>query len=164
MAVKTWQPAEPHYDDECGCSSCYLERLDRDDAIAQWCDPGALCQICEAGRPAFDAEIARFTQRWKRSQDPEHNPYAAGKNTLHRVSCKFTVFDVGSDHPMTEPFDYTSELRQHAHRSRIPGEYVSFGMHMSPLTAGEAASWITSRTGPAGGKKYRLCRTCRPEM
>lgn len=132
-----------------GCRVC---------AEASACAAG--CRICAEAKGRFDAIHAESLEQRRRFDEPGRYPYAAGKHALHRATCREakSVGDVGRD---DSAWMLVGALRDFAHEGSGNSGWMATMRMMEP---GEAAAWVAERTGPRGGRSYRLCKICTPEL
>ncbi|GAB1332636.1 hypothetical protein ACE1SV_69750 [Streptomyces sennicomposti] len=118
------------------------------------------CEVCAGAADEFGALRAESLAQRNRFTASGHTPYAVEKQTLHRGDCKKVGQSVGrvTGHDVAVRAEALSRF---AHDGRLSPEWAT---HMRLLESGEAAQWVKERIGPRGGARYRLCRTCTPEL
>ncbi len=132
--------------------------------------PGKGCPACAQGREGLDRFLEGVNERYRRYREPTLYPFSAGKHTLHRTRCSTTDFEMWGG-GLSEPLEgstYDAVLMNYSHlpeqnrdgrfESRYP--YPAF----LAMTEQEALEWVKERIGPKGGKKYKLCRICAPDL
>ncbi|EFE65036.1 predicted protein [Streptomyces viridosporus ATCC 14672] len=118
------------------------------------------CQVCAEASERFAAVRAASLVQRRRLDEPDRYPYAAGKHTLHRSSCRQIQQRVG-----TVGDDDSMRMRGALTRFAHDGAFGSgWATHMRMMEPGEAAAWVKERTGPRGGTHYRLCGICTPVL
>ncbi|MFI2645288.1 hypothetical protein [Streptomyces sp. NPDC018610] len=118
------------------------------------------CRVCAEAAGGYGALRAESLAQRRRFEESGHRAYAAEKQTLHRGDCKKveqSIARVAGDDRAWE----RDALPRFAHGGRLDPEWAT---HMRMLEPGEAAVWVKERVGPRGGARYRLCRTCAPEL
>jgi hypothetical protein len=119
------------------------------------CVPG--CRTCAQAKPKFEAGYAERLAQTERAKDPAAYPYVVGKSSLHRASCHTVEEYV---RPMKwEPDE--SDLRMFAHHDVVRSSCTAL-RHV--LSVDETKQWIADHTGPAGGRHFRTCKICKPEV
>ncbi|MGW2181574.1 hypothetical protein ACWCXX_26435 [Streptomyces sp. NPDC001732] len=116
------------------------------------------CQVCAGAEEQFNTIRASSIEQRHRFDEPDRYPYAAGKHTLHRTTCRMverSVGQVGSD----DSTRMRGALTTLAHEGTTD---TGWATHMRVMEPGEAAVWAAERIGPRGGIRYRLCRICTP--
>ncbi|GAA5041938.1 hypothetical protein [Streptomyces similanensis] len=119
------------------------------------------CRVCAEAADGFGALRAGSLAQRRRFAGSGRPPYAAEKQTLHRGDCRKVEQSVGrvaGDERTAPPAE---ELTRFAHDGRLSPEWAT---HVRLLDAAEATGWVEERIGPRGGARYRLCRTCTPEL
>ncbi|NED32987.1 hypothetical protein G3I64_10280 [Streptomyces sp. SID8499] len=135
-----------------------LDTTDNAPLPAPSCADG--CEVCAEAADEFSALRAESLAQRNRFTASGRTPYAAEKQTLHRGDCKKVEQSVGrvtGDDLATG----AEALSRFAHDGRLSPEWAT---HVRLLETGEAAQWVKERIGPRGGARYRLCRTCTPEL
>ncbi|MYX28707.1 hypothetical protein GTY75_19000 [Streptomyces sp. SID8381] len=135
-----------------------LDTADNAPLPAPSCADG--CEVCAEAADEFSALRAESLAQRNRFAASGHTPYAAEKQTLHRGDCKKVEQSVGR--VTGDGLAAGAEaLSRFAHDGRLRPEWAT---HVRLLETGEAAQWVKERIGPRGGARYRLCRTCTPEL
>ncbi|MEU5193604.1 hypothetical protein AB0G86_06005 [Streptomyces scabiei] len=120
------------------------------------CVPG--CRGCAEAEEQFFAIRAASVAQRRRFDEPDRYPYAAGKHTLHRISCREVEQAVGPVR-LYDSVWMQGALTEFAHEGTTNSGWAT---HLEVMDDQEAADWITGRIGPRGGVRYRLCRICTP--
>lgn len=135
------------------------ERMRADNVVpVSVCAAG--CQVCAEAAGRFDALRAASLVQRRRFDEPDRYPYASGKHTLHRSSCREVEQSVGHIEG-DDSVRVHGALTRFAHDGLLDSGWATL-MHM--MNPGEAAAWVTERIGPRGGIRYRLCRICTPAL
>ncbi|MEU2876619.1 hypothetical protein [Streptomyces sp. NPDC007070] len=135
-----------------------LDTTDNAPLPAPSCADG--CEVCAEAADEFSALRAESLAQRNRFTASGRTPYAAEKQTLHRGDCKKVEQSVGR--VTGDGLAAGAEaLSRFAHDGRLSPEWAT---HVRLLETGEAAQWVKERIGPRGGARYRLCRTCTPEL
>lgn len=108
---------------------------DCDDAIG---DYAAAAASCERARARFD--------------DAETYPYLVSQSATHTWDCYHFAGRL--------PEGVGSSVSDFVHNVRPGG----LDRDLTRLTADEALTCMTERTGPKGGLRWRRCRTCQPAL
>lgn len=117
------------------------------------------CQVCAEAVDRFNALRAASVVQRRRFDEPDRYPYAAGKHTLHRSSCREVEQSVG--HIEGDDSEWMrGALTAFAHEGSSNSRWAT---HMRMMEPAEAVAWIKKRNGPRAGTRYRLCRICTPE-
>ncbi|WP_148281609.1 hypothetical protein [Nocardiopsis alba] len=114
------------------------------------------CDLCMRRKAKYEGYVAKYSawaQAWEAAgASPDRYPFAMTKSTVHRSDCGIvTPAPYSLQH---KPID----LRTFAH---IEGDVMVGAL---PSTRHETHVWMSERTGPKGGRNYRLCKTCSPEI
>jgi hypothetical protein len=108
-------------------------------------------------------------ERHRRYGQPEVFPYAAGRHTLHRTGCSAAatcMWAGGGGRPTGRV--HASYLSTYSHLPEQDRD-VRFESHfpypdLVAMTGDEARRWVDERIGPKGGRNYKLCRVCCPQL
>jgi hypothetical protein len=122
------------------------------------CAPG--CAVCAEASERFDALRATSLVQRRRFDEPDRYPYAAGKHTLHRTTCRQIEQSVGGIEGDHSPWLHGA-LTAFAHNGTSNSGWAT---HLRVMEPGEAATWVKERIGPRGGTHYRLCGICAPDL
>ncbi|RNG26223.1 hypothetical protein EEJ42_15580 [Streptomyces botrytidirepellens] len=137
------------------------------DELRTVCRQNGGCALCEERRSWFDALLDDSDARWNRLQEPESYPFTAGRNGLHETTCSVVKREIPSSYARPTGDAYTSALHAFSHTVdphssqddfEGSGDYPRF----EAMTSQQARKWITDRTGPKGGRHYKLCHLCAP--
>ncbi|MFF8775102.1 hypothetical protein [Kitasatospora sp. NPDC015120] len=134
---------------------------------------GEGCPVCMQGRKGLDRFFDDVDECHRRYGQPGLYPFAAGRHTLHRTPCSsdaHEMYGAGTDAGHHRPVGsrYESCLQTYSHLPELDRD-DHFATHypypaLLAMTREEALSWMKERTGPKGGKSYKLCRVCVPEL
>lgn len=143
------------------------ESEDPDD-LRNACREARGCVLCEQRRSWFDALLDHADDRWKRLQQPEMYPFAAGRQGLHETSCSVVTREMPSDYARPTGDEYLAALNAFSH-TVDPHYGEDFeGSRSYPrfdvMTTDEARAWMAERTGPKGGRNYKRCQRCAPAV
>ncbi len=129
----------------------------------EWCPRWRTgqCPVCEDSRADFDLIRAASVEQRRRFDDRAVHPFAAGKRTLHRSSCRHVEQSVGGVATEEHSDLLNEDLPWFAHRGSANSGWAA---GMLVMTDAEAVAWVRERVGPRGGAKYQLCRICQPSL
>ncbi|MEU6054196.1 hypothetical protein ABZ829_27720 [Streptomyces xanthochromogenes] len=115
------------------------------------------CERCKAAEPEFRAGIERDLKLAARARLPEYR-WQVGGSSVHASHCPHVAHTARYKGPWNGEDGFFSELKMLVHEgSQIQRPYT-------PMTDQLLEQWMADRIGPAGGKKYRLCKTCSPAI
>ncbi|OEJ21861.1 hypothetical protein AR457_39910 [Streptomyces agglomeratus] len=114
------------------------------------------CDQCEAREPEFRAALAKEAQNAANAADPAYEHVVSGA-TVHTAACKH-VERLSHYRPPRDEDDFRSQLHMFVHQG------ISMGLGYTALTAAGLREWCAAHLGPQGGRKYRACRTCEPQL
>lgn len=147
-------------------AECY-EYETHEDKLA-WCKRDGGCRTCERARASFARHMETMAERWRRWTLPDEFPFATGNSRgLHAVTCGVVRRDMPDGFTAHQPSD-EEPLRAFAHA------YDDFGLPLEeaeqlpahvpfhPMSGEETREWMTTHTGPKGGRHYKRCRMCAP--
>jgi hypothetical protein len=135
-------------------------------ALRNECRESGGCALCEQHRAQFDALLDMAGERWRRLQQPEKYPFAAGRQGIHETSCSVVLREMPSDFSRPTGEAYASELNVFSHTLVARGNFVASRGYprFDVMTLEEARAWTAERTGPKGGRNYRRCQRCAPAL
>lgn len=113
------------------------------------------CERCQANRSEVQQHLLEGERRRQRYRDPQRYPFAVSGTTIHTISCH-TVPNLPGQWDTAEELDRT--VFWFTHRGGMPV------LPYEPLTTEELERWRAERTGPQGGRRYRLCKVCDPQV
>ncbi|MCY0924250.1 hypothetical protein OTB19_39405 [Streptomyces sp. H27-H5] len=120
------------------------------------------CDTCQAKKPEFEAHHAHAVEQKARHAQPDLYPVSVGGSSLHRVTCWYVQDQVRSVNAGDDPrWPVWRDLRDYAHDGSLT---TAFWTQYTALPRHEAASWIGEHTGTRGGKRYRTCKLCDPDL
>ncbi|MFJ3497821.1 hypothetical protein ACIPPJ_30110 [Streptomyces sp. NPDC086091] len=138
------------------------------DALRAACLASGGCVLCEERRTWFDGLLDEADVQWKRWQQPENYPFAAGQQGIHETSCSVVRRMMPTEYarPTGEAYGKALNSFSHAEDHHYGGAFEDSGDYprLDVMTPDEARSWVAERTGPKGGRNYKLCRRCAPAV
>ncbi|MFB7341248.1 hypothetical protein ACFCZ6_14420 [Streptomyces hydrogenans] len=115
------------------------------------------CDTCQAAEPEFRRILAAAQARAAKARDHESHPYIVLGSTVHQSGCHHAspAHYLGGD---SRGFEFHSSLKWHAHGEGI-AVYKGEAMNREALVR-----WTKANTGPRGGRRYKVCGTCNPQL
>ncbi|OLZ51633.1 hypothetical protein BS329_15310 [Amycolatopsis coloradensis] len=120
------------------------------------------CPACEAARPEFDAHNDEYQRRVDRARHLDRYPFAVSKSSIHTSSCHMAKQGLGISPARAD--DGGGLLYRHKLRSFVHGFRGDMTLPCLLVTDDELSRWRAERTGPEGGRRYRLCKICDPHV
>ncbi|MFJ6608198.1 hypothetical protein [Streptomyces lydicus] len=119
------------------------------------------CEECTQSEEAFVRYDAAKRERASKARDHADYPYIVTGRLAHATSCRH-VADVAryvGVHDRSQEDRFRSLLKQYTHRNKSLIE-----PDHEPLDWDGLERWAAARTGPQGGRYYRACKVCRPQI
>ncbi|MFE9138853.1 hypothetical protein [Streptomyces sp. NPDC007355] len=115
------------------------------------------CDTCTAAEPGFRRTLAESKARADKARDHENYPYIVQGRTAHSAGCY---------HVDPERFD-GGDLRESELRTRLKWYAHNQGVSVysgEPVNRDGLVRWAQANTGPKGGRNYRACKSCNPQI
>ncbi len=120
------------------------------------------CPACESKRAELDEWHDEIERRVERFKHHDRYPFAVSGSSIHAITCRTLVASrrarpvrAGRDSELL----YRRELHSFTHG--FPGNSA---LPCLPVTEAELQRWRAKRTGTHGGRRYRLCKVCDPQV
>ncbi|MFC4517981.1 hypothetical protein [Streptomyces ehimensis] len=139
------------------------------DEVRAACWAAGGCAVCEERRSWFDGLLDGVDRRWHRLQRPDEYPFTSGQQGIHETTCSVVKQRTPAQYARPTGDAYREALHAFSHTvdphsDRSDFEGANAYLRFNAMTAEEARSWITERTGPRGGRNYVRCKKCAPAI
>ncbi|MER5570499.1 hypothetical protein ABT083_30570 [Streptomyces goshikiensis] len=133
------------------------------------CRTAGGCVLCDERRSWFEQLLNRSDALWRRLQQPEVYPFAAGRRGIHDTTCSVVKRENPDMYARPHGDAYTQALHRYSHTINPHSDRDDFeGSNAYPsftaMTAEEAKAWIADHTGPKGGRNFSRCQRCAPAL
>lgn len=115
------------------------------------------CDTCQAAENAFRRAAAASQARINKARDPENYPYTIMGRTAHLTGCTHASPSRWAGEAADEA-EFRQRLKSFAHKEGL-SEYTG-----EPVDWDGLVRWAEANTGPQGGRHYRACKVCKPQL
>ncbi|MFH8581596.1 hypothetical protein [Streptomyces zaomyceticus] len=115
------------------------------------------CDTCQAAEPGFQQTLAESQTRAEKASDHENYPYVIQGRTAHNAGCYHVDPKRFSSGDLRES-EFRTRLKWYAHNQGV-ATYSA-----EPVNWDGLVRWAQSNTGPKGGRNYKACKSCNPQI
>lgn len=118
------------------------------------------CAQCVEHEAEYRRIVAEQAERARKAKDPAYEYVVTGR-IAHSAGCRH-VSHLAMHWPPRDEQGFRRALSHFVHKE-LPSSMSIKPTH-EPVTKDGLRRWCEANTGPQGGRSYRACKTCKPQL